>query len=120
MEAPIEQLEFPLLARIDAPSVAPTYYVNRCKSFREAVRMCWALRRVHKMTLRQLCAEAGLRPQLVSDYLHADDAPQRRNLPAELISAFEGVVGNTLISQWVASRSRLTVLEEIQAGRAAA
>lgn len=82
--------------------------------------MCWALRRVHHMTLRQLSCEAGLRPQLVSDYLHSDDCPQRRDLPGQCIAAFERVAGNTCISQWVAAQSRLTVLEEMQAQRAAA
>lgn len=116
----MEQLEFPLLARMNAPSVAHTYYVKRCKTYREAVRMCWALRRVHKMTQRQLAAEAGLRPQLISDYLHIDDGVQRRDLPGELIAAFENVTGNTVVSQWVAANSQLTVLEEMQAVRSAA
>lgn len=116
----MNQLEFPLLARLDGPHVAPTYYVQRCKSYREAVRMCWALRRVHHMTQRQLAVEAGLRPQLITDYLNADDKPQRRDLPAERIACFESVCGNTVITQWVAARAALTVLEEMQATRAAA
>lgn len=82
--------------------------------------MCWALRRVHHMTRRQLSHESGLRPQFVSDYLHADDKPTRRSLPAEQIAAFEGVAGNTLVTQWVAAQQALTVLEEMQATRAAA
>jgi hypothetical protein len=84
------------------------------------VRMCWSLRRVHHMTLRHLAIEAMLRPQLVSDYLHVDDTPQRRDLPAEQIAAFESVAGNTLITQWVAAQQALTVLEEMQASRLAA
>lgn len=116
----MDQLEFPLLARMNAPSAVPPFYVGRCRTYREAVRICWALRRVHLMTQRQLAAEAGLRPQLVSDYLHRDDGAQRRDLPAELIAAFEAVAGNTMISQWLAGRSQLTVLEEMQAARAAA
>ncbi len=114
------QLEFPLLARMNAPAVAHPFYVNQCKTYRQAVRLAWAMRRVHLMTQRQLAAEATLRPQLVSDYLHADDKPYRRDLPGELIAAFETVVGNTLVSQWIAHRSQLTVLEEMTAARAAA
>lgn len=82
--------------------------------------MCWALRRVHHMTQRQLACEAGLRPQLISDYLNPDDRAQRRDLPADRIACFEGVVGNTLVSQWIASRVQLTVLEETIATRSAA
>lgn len=113
------QLEFPLLARLEGPHVAPSYYVNRCKSYREAVQMCWALRRVHLMTKRQLAAEARLRPQLVSDYLHPDNAAFRRDLPGDSINSFQAVCGNTLVTQWLAANDALTVLEEMQATRLA-
>lgn len=116
----MDQLSFPLLARIEKPSIAPTQAVKSCKTFREACRLCWAHRRVHRMTLRQLAIEAGLRPQLITDYLHPDDGPQRRSLPADRIADFEAIVGNNLVSQWVAARADLTVLEEMQATRAAA
>jgi hypothetical protein len=116
----MEQLDLPLWGRVNGPSVAPLAYVVRCKTYREAVRMSWALRRVHHMTQQQLAAEAGLRAQLISDYLNPDDKPQRRDLPAERIAAFEAIVGNTLVTQWLAARAALTVLEEMQATRAAA
>ena len=51
--------------------------------------------------------------------LNADDHPTRRDLPGQLIAAFEGVVGNTCVSQWIAAQSKLTVLEEMQAVKAA-
>lgn len=114
------QLEFPLLGRLAGPSIVPTFYVDRCKTFREAVLLCWALRRVHHMTRQQLAAEAGLRPQLVSDYLHPDHAPHRRDLPGDGIAAFEAACGNTLVTQWLAAQAQLTILEEMQATRAAA
>lgn len=117
----MDQLSLPLFGRVDRPSVAPAQYVTRCKTYRQAVRMAWALRRVHLMTQRQLAAEAGLRAQLVSDYLHRDDKPQRRDLPADRIAAFESIVGNTLVTQWLAAQHALTVLEEVTAtARAAA
>jgi transcriptional regulator with XRE-family HTH domain len=72
------------------------------------------------MTQRQLACEAGLRPQLITDYLNADDRPSRRDLPAERIAAFEAICGNTLVTQWLAARGTLTTLEELQATRAAA
>lgn len=115
------QLPLPsLMGRLDGPAVAPGHLVSIPKTYREAVRMCWQVRRVKIMTHAQLAAEVGLYPSHVSDYLNADDKPSRRSLPAEAIAAFEAVCGNTLISQWLAARARLTVLEEIQATRAAA
>jgi len=112
--------EFPLMGRIDAPSVAPEQWVRMAKTYRDAVRISWQLKRVHYMTRQQLAAEAELYPQHITDYLHEDDKSSRRDLPADAISRFEGVVGNTLVSQWVAARARLTVLEEITATRAIA
>jgi len=71
------------------------------------------------MNKHQLAAEAGLYASHVSDFLNPDDKPSRRSLPAESIAAFEAVCGNSLVSQWLASRAHLTVLEELQASRAA-
>lgn len=115
MEAPMEQMHLPLLQRIEGPCAVPAQYVKRCATYREAVRLAWALRRVHHMNQRDLAAQAGLRRQHVGDYLAADDAPSRRSLPADKIADFEAVVGNTLVSQWLAQRSTLTVVEQMQA-----
>jgi len=114
------QIGLPLMGRLNGPSVAPSEYVKHCKTYREAVRMAWQLRRVAYMTQRQLAAEAGLWPQMVTDYLNKDDAPTRRNLPAEKIPAFEAVVGNTVLTQWLAAQSSLTVMEETIANKEAA
>lgn len=116
----MDQKLLPLLGRLEGPSVAPAQIVRTCKTYRDAVRMAWAHRRVHKMTLRQLAAEAELPPQHISDYLHADDKPTRRNLSPEGIARFEATVGNTIVTQWLASRAPLTILEELQASRAVA
>lgn len=116
----MEQKQLPLMGRINGPSVAPTSVVAQAKTFREAVRLAWAHRRVHYATFRQLAAETGMTVQHVSDYMHPDDKPTRRSLPAERIAVFEAFVGNTIASQWLAARSQLTVLEEMQAERAAA
>lgn len=114
----MDQREFPLMGRLDAPSVAPQQWVRSAKTYREAVRLSWHLKRVHHMTRQQLASEAELYPQHVTDYLHEDDKPSRRSLPADAIARFEAVVGNTLISQWLAAQSKLTVLEEMTATRA--
>lgn len=94
--------------------------VSRCETYRDAVRTAWEIRRVKAMKKAMLASFADLTPQHVSDYLAEDDKPGRRDLPADAICRFESVVGNTLVSQWLARQSRLTVLEEMQATRAAA
>lgn len=114
----MDQLHLPLLARHNGPSAVPTDYIKRCRTYREAVRLAWALSRITNQ--RALVEGAGMRRQHVSDYLHPDDKPTRRSLPAQQIPAFEAFVGNTLVSQWIAAQSQLTVLEEMQAERAAA
>lgn len=114
------QAELPLLGRLDGPSAVPTGYINQCHTYRDAVRLCWQLRRVKYMTHAQVASEAELCRQHVSDYLNPDNKETRRDLPAQRIAQFEAVVGNTLVSQWVAAQSKLTVLEEMQATRMAA
>lgn len=116
----MQQTNLALMARLNGPAVVPVDLIRQCRTYRDVVRLGWQLRRVHHMTQRQLACEAGLRPQHVTDYLNADDKPTRRSLPAECIAAFEAVVGNTAVSQWLAWRATLTVLEEMQAMRAAA
>ena len=113
------QREFPLFARMEGPAVVPSTLLRYAKSYRDAVRLCWQLRRVRNMTMRQLAAEAGLPHQHVSDYFNADDKPKRRDLPGDAVAAVETVLGNTAVSQWHAAQARLTVLEELQATRAA-
>ena len=116
----MEQLALRLMGRIDGPSAAPTALVIQAKTYREAVRLSWGHRRVHYATQSQLAGEAGLYAPHVSDYLNKDDKPSRRSLPAEHIGSFEAFTGNTIVSQWLAAQAKLTVLEEMQATRAAA
>lgn len=107
------QLQLPLLGRLDAPSVVPDANVKACETYRDAVRLCWALRRVRAMTSLTLAEAAGFPANHRSDYLSDDDS--KRELPAKYIKAFEAVCGNTAISQWIARGAKLTVLEELQA-----
>lgn len=114
----MDQLPLRLLCRLDAPSVVPPALVGQCKSYREAVQLCWNLRRVRGMTKRRLAEEAGLYAPHVTCYLHHD--PKKRDLPGSAVKLFEFVCGNTAISQWHGLNAQLTVLEEIQATKAAA
>lgn len=98
--------------------VVPAQVVMGVRSYRHACRMAWKLRAVRNLTRRTLAEQTSLYTSHVSDYfsLHA----HRRELPARHIADVERVLGNTVISQWVAQQSKLTVLEEMQADRAAA
>jgi hypothetical protein len=111
----VEQIPLALLGRLDAPSVAPSDAVTRCRTYRDAVRFAWELRRVRNMTRRSLAEQAGPYAPHVTCYLSDDDS--RRALPADKLPAFEVVVGNTLCTQWLAAQAKLTVLEELQASR---
>lgn len=114
----MEQIALPLLGRLDAPSVVPPSLILQCKTYREAVRLCWQLRRVRNMTQRRLAEEAGLYAPHVTCYLH--DSERQRDLPGSAVRAFEWVCGNTAISQWHNVGAKLTVVEEMQLLRSAA
>lgn len=111
----MDQLEFPLHGRVDAPSVAPQQWVSYCKTYRDAVRTAWTLRRMKGAKAADMARDMHFTAQHVSDWLAKDDKPTRRSLPAHRIPDFELYVGNTLVSQWIASHAQLTVLEQITA-----
>jgi len=114
------QRELPLLGRVDCDSVVPPSLVAKANTYRDVVRLCWSLRRAKGMKVVDLGRHYGFNRQHAGDYLNSDDKPGRRDLPPERITDFENVCGNCAITQWLAARQKLTVLEEIQAERNAA
>jgi len=112
---PLDQREFPFLQRVEGPRVVPQQWVRIPKTYRQAVKLAWDKRRVENLTKAQLAVHTGLKPQHISDYFAPDDKPTRRDLPGKGLTKFEQFVENTLVSQWIAAQSKLTVLEEIQA-----
>ncbi len=117
----MEQLDLrPLLGRLEGASIVPPATLRLARTYRQAVRLCWMLRRATSLKPTDLARDFGFTRQHVSDYLNDDDHPRRRNLPPERIADFENVCGNAAITQWLASRQLLTVVEEIQAERMAA
>ena len=116
----MDQQEFKLMGRIDAPSVAPEQWVRSAKTYRDIVRLAWTLRRTKGAKAVDMARHCNFYAQHISDWLADDDKPSRRSMPADCISDFEDFVGNTLVSQWMARRAKLTVLEEITATRAVA
>lgn len=97
--------------------VVPAQVVMGVRSYRHACRLAWKLRAVRNLTRRTLAEQTSLYTSHVSDYF--SPFAHRRELPARHIADVERVLGNTVISQWVAQQSKLTVLEEMQADRAA-
>lgn len=99
--------------------------IVQCKTFRQAVRLSWDCRKnkgMTKVTLTERLTEltnGQVYASHVSDYLHNDDHPKRRDLKAEHLSAWASVVGNYGVQQWLNRQDKLTLLEEIQAMRAA-
>ncbi len=114
------QIPLRLLGRVDAPDAVPRALLEPVQTYRQAVRLCWTLRRAKGLKPTDLGRDFGFTRQHVGDYLNADDLPTRRDLPAERIADFEAICGNTVITQWLASRQRFTLLEEMQADRNAA
>ena len=104
------QIHLPMLTYYESPKLVPIAVVQSMTCYRDAVKMCWATRSRASMTRRQLAEEIGSYGSHITDYLNDD--PSKRELPARYIAEFEIACGNRLISQWIALRSELTVLEE--------
>lgn len=104
---------------VNGPFFLPDEVVSKCRTYREIVRVSWAHRRIKAMTQRTLSECIGSYPSHVSDYLQADDRPSRRDLPAERLNAWACTVGNWGVQQWLNRQSKLTIMEEVIAKRAA-
>lgn len=98
--------------------VVPPEVIKGLNSYRHACRLAWKLRAVRNLTKRNLAEQAGLYAPHVTDYLGVHE--NKRELPAKHIAAVEAVLGNAVISQWIAHQSSLTVLEELQVIKRAA
>lgn len=111
------QAHLPLMGGVVQPQrlVVPPEVVMGVRTYRHACRLAWKLRFVRNLTRRTLAEVAGLYTSHVSDYFSVHD--NRRELPAKHIAAVEAVLGNAVISQYLAQQSKLTVLEEMQAAR---
>lgn len=107
----------PLVGGVVQPQrlVVPPEVIMQIKTYRQACRLAWKLRKIRNLTKRTLAEACGLYASHVSDYFSVQD--NRRELPAKHIAVVERVLGNTVISQWVAQQSKLTILEEMQAER---
>ena len=107
----MSQLNLPMLSVYEGPELVPSEAVEAIPTYREAVRTCWLLKRRTRMTRAQLAEETGCYPSHITDYL--SDNPERRELPAKHIAAFEISCGNRCITQWLAGQAHLTILETL-------
>ena len=103
------QMQLPMLTHYDGPRIAPAEAINACRSYRDAVRLCWDMRTRVNLSRAVLAMEAGLYASHLTDYL--SDNPEKRELPAKHIAAFEVSCGNRAITQWLAAQAQLTILE---------
>jgi hypothetical protein len=103
------QLTLPMLTVYEGPRVVSVTVVEACKTYREAVRVCWSLKPRTRLTKAQLAEETGCYASHMGDYLNEQET--RRSLPAEYITVFEIACGNRVITQWLAMQARLTILE---------
>lgn len=103
--------------------VVPAGVIRAIKTYREAVVLCRELSGL-KCTLSELARYTGMYKSHVTDYFNKSattgKGKARRQLPAEMIPRVELVLGKTVISQWLAWQSQLTVMEELQIIQAAA
>ena len=115
----MKQMQLPgLLCRLDAPSVVDPSRVAQSKTYRDAVKLCWELRKVRNLSFALLAERAGLYASHVSTYIM--DGKCRRDLPGWGIQGFEFACDNTAISQWISRNAQLTPVEEMQLLRNAA
>lgn len=113
----MNSLYLPLLGGVidSTPRHLPSSVIHTIKTYRQACRLAWKLRRVTGLTKRSLAEQAGLYASHVTDYFSINEA--RRELPAKHVAHVEKILGNTVISQWLAWQADLTVLEELRAER---
>lgn len=104
------QLSLPMLTYYDGPRIVSSDVVGACKTYRDAVRMCYQMRTRTRMSKALMAEEIGCYPSHLSGYVSEGEG--RRQLPAEHIAAFEVCCGNRCITQWLAAQANLTILEQ--------
>ena len=109
--------------RIEGPAVVSIADIREIltRTYRDAVIFGWENRQIKNMTQATLAERTGMRPSHLADYLAKGDTDEkgraRRDMPAKYIPDFERAVGNTFVSQWLAMKSQLTILEAMIAAQ---
>lgn len=107
----------PLLGGVVEPQrlVVPSEVIAGLPTYRYACRLAWKMRNPRNLTQRTLAEHVGLYASHVSDYFCRNAT--RRELPAKYVGQVERMLGNKIISQWLAHQGELTVIEELQVTR---
>ena len=98
---------------MNGPQAVPTEIVKQCKTMKDALRLEWQMRRIKGMTQSYCASVCGFHAPHLSLWL--SDKEGAPDMPAKHLTAFHGVTGWTLTTQWLAMQAELTVMEEVQA-----
>lgn len=105
------QLRLPMLTVYHGPVLLPLEEIQRARTYREIVRICWAHRTRKYLSQRTLAEETGMLASHITDYLSEDGS--KRDMPAKYVQEFEISMGNRAITQWFAYRAQLNILEAL-------
>ena len=111
------QMQLPMLTVYEGPRFVSESVLGACKTYRDAVRVCWSLRVRERMSKTAYAEEIGCYPSHLAGYV--SDVEGRRQLPAGYINNFEVACGNRCITQWLMAQEHLTILESLIQQRAA-
>jgi len=109
-------LPLPLFGGVVQPQrlVVPHEVVMGLRSWRHACRLAWKLRNP-RITLRTFAELTDSYVSHCSDYFSVHHT--RRELPARKAGMACLLLGNTVLVQWLAQESRVTLMEELNAQR---
>lgn len=98
------------VALVPEPALLPESEISLCRTFRDALGLCIQRARVRR-TQNDLAGFAGIHPTQFSKILHGAKG-QTWSLDPERIEALEQACGNRAMTQWLAARAGLRVVQE--------
>lgn len=104
------QREITCLAELPAPELLTEAEIALCGCFRDAMLLCIRRARVRR-TQNDLAATIGIHATQFSKILHGAKG-QHWNLDPERIEALETACGNRAMTQWLAARANLRVIQD--------
>lgn len=95
---------------VPPPDLLPESEIAMCQSFRDALALCIQRSRVRR-TQNDLAVQAGIHPTQFSKILHGAKG-QNWTLDPERIGLIETLCGNHAMTQYLASRAELHVVQD--------
>jgi len=96
----------------DKPFLVDIETVRSCKTYREACVKAWELKWVKNMKISTLAELGEFYPQHVSCWLNKNGGVGQKELPGKYIAQFEVLVGNHLVTQWLALQAGYVLAKE--------